>query len=105
MPGKTITQVEGKIKQFPCMKRQKIKFTFCGHFLKNNLNPLHETKANKSHEPNKKMDLGSRITVRKKPVKLVVNVNEFLGIILKMRTYYLIYFILNNNCIYLRCTV
>lgn len=34
MPGKTIPQLAEKIKQFLCMKNQKIKFSFYGHFFK-----------------------------------------------------------------------
>ena len=70
------------------MKKQKIKFTFYGHFLKSSLNLyLYWTKVNKSHESNKKTDLGLRKMVREKQVNLVVNVKEVLGTMFKMRTY------------------
>lgn len=95
MPGKTIPQLAEKIEQFLCMKNQKIKFSFYGHFFKSSLNLyLYKTTVNKSHESNKKVDLGLRTMVRKKPVNLVVNVNEVLGIMFKMRTHLiqLVYF-------------
>ena len=65
MTGETIPQLAEKIKQFLCMKNQKIEFSFYGHFLKSSFNLyLYKININKSHESNKKVDLGLRKMVR-----------------------------------------